>query len=407
MRHAAYEAPTPWALGLVVTSSLCGVSSGNMQRSSSPASALANLFMDRDRWSRWIKLSEMTWNVMNLGTRRHALSIWCQEEPTFERRRRKESPLSFKAMMATGHHWHVRPPTLPELGPLLFSQWNDIFLHTHVTLLHMNHLKDRSAALPALKIQNVWRLWRLKIWYGMVQQFVGSNLQRRGATLAASRRARRPADCGRPLREANTKLGFVEESFECSEFAVLLKKKIACYFMLPKKACKISIRSNAICLLYVSCHIISTRQLMSSSRVRGLEAPTSTSCWAATRPRPFQRCKAGSWYRDVIFFLHQNSTTSRYNPNLLRNFAVQTVGTSQATRQQGTSHRAAQHVAALQGRGRRALLQPWSLGEYNDVRIWHMAYAFQSLFDTQIRTSTLVTSMQNGRSCLHAISRHL
>ena len=41
---------------------------------------------------------------------------------------------------------------------------------------------------------------------------------------------------------------------------------------------------------------------MSSSRVRGLEAPTSTSCWAATRPRPFQRCKAGSWYRDVIMF---------------------------------------------------------------------------------------------------------
>lgn len=162
MRHAAYEAPTPWALGLVVTSSLCGVSSGNMQRSSSPASALANLFMDRDRWSRWIKLSEMTWNVMNLGTRRHARSIWCQEGPTFERRRRRESQVSFKA---TDHHWHVHPPALPELGPLLFSQWNDIFLHTHVTLLHMNHLKDRSAALPALKVQNVWRLWRLKIWY--------------------------------------------------------------------------------------------------------------------------------------------------------------------------------------------------------------------------------------------------
>lgn len=40
-----------------------------------------------------------------------------------------------------------------------------------------------------------------------------------------------------------------------------------------------------LCLLYVSCHIISTRQYH-LSRVRGLEAPTSTSCWAATRPRP-------------------------------------------------------------------------------------------------------------------------
>lgn len=85
------------------------------------------------------------WNGMNLGTRRHALSIGCQEEPTFEKRRRKESQVSFKARMGTGHHWHVRPPTFPELGPLLFSQWNDIFLHTHVTLLHMNSLKDRRA----------------------------------------------------------------------------------------------------------------------------------------------------------------------------------------------------------------------------------------------------------------------
>ena len=151
--------------------------------------------------------------------------------------------------------------------------------------------------------------------------------------------------------------------------------------MLPKKTCKILIFFQRYkCLLYVSCHIISTRQLMSSSRVRGLEAPTSTSCWAATRPRPFQMCTAGSWYRD---------TTSHYNPNRLRNLAVQTVGTSQATRQQGTSHRAAQ---PRRGPARPwtscsvAALEPWRhisgfrFAMSDNVRIWHFNLFWHQLW---------------------------
>ena len=225
------EAPTPWALGLVVTSSLCGVSSGNMQRSSSPASALANLFMDRDRWSRWIKLSEMTWNAINLGTRRHALSIWCQEEPTFERCRRTESQVSFKA---TDHHWHVRPPTLPELGPLLFGQWNDIFLHTHVTLLHMNHLKDRSAQhFQHLKFKMCedWKfgtaICRLK---SSASRCHFGGFQAREATGRL-----RPATPG-----GKHQTRFCRGSFRAWSF--FEEKNL----MLPKKTCKISIRSNAI-----------------------------------------------------------------------------------------------------------------------------------------------------------------
>ena len=132
--------------------------------------------------------------------------------------------------------------------------------------------------------------------------------------------------------------------------------------MLPKKTCKILIRSNAINVYSVS--PVTSFPLVNSCR------PAEFVAWKpqlqpAAELQPGQGLSKGAKrgcdiVPDFVMFL-QYISTACYD-NSLRNFAVQTVGTSQATRQQGTSHRAAQHVAALQGRGRRAPLQPWSLG---------------------------------------------
>ncbi len=185
-----------------------------MQRSSTPAS-VANI-----QWIQWISQNEVLWNINEMLW--HEMSILlAPDRMHYQFDAKRSQPL--KNVGSKSHRVRLRPLSITDMSALRNCQNLDHCSSANDTTSSstpMSHFFTSIASkirvlITSCKGKRVRPKWKMEKWRSdKIRCVVFSAFCRcRGATLAASRRARRPADCGRPLREANTKLG----STECSE----------------------------------------------------------------------------------------------------------------------------------------------------------------------------------------------